>query len=67
MPVARSRVSCAPKLDLPERAQQIFQRLESQKIDGLIGHLEIASWYFGVALAARARSPDRAGGYPMLI
>ena len=41
MPVARSRVSWRPKLDLAERAQQVLERLEAQEVERLVGDLEL--------------------------
>jgi hypothetical protein len=39
--VAKSRVSCAPKLDFPSDPKQIFERLESKKIDGFVSDLDV--------------------------
>ena len=41
MPVAMSRVSCRPKLDLPSDPSKSRKSLETQKIQALVGDFEL--------------------------
>ena len=54
-------MSCAPKLDLPTRAEQVLERLVAEEVDALLGEVELDLLRRRAGLAAGA---EHATGSP---